>query len=76
MSQTTIQLRQATKIRLESLKLHPRETYDEVVNRLLDTTCDQEPLSEKTLEKIEEGIRDIRQGKTRTLDEIAGELGI
>ena len=76
MVQTTIQLRQATKTRLEALKLHPRETYDEVVNRLLDTTCDHEPLSEGTLAKIEEGIRDIRQGKTRTLDEIAKELGI
>jgi hypothetical protein len=37
--------------------------------------CDQEPLSEETLQKIEEGIRDIRQGNTRTLDEVAEELG-
>ena len=76
MAQTTIQLRQSTKSRLESLKLHPRETYDEVVSRLIEGTCDQEPLSEETLAKIEEGIRDIRKGKTRTLDEIAGEIGI
>jgi predicted transcriptional regulator len=76
MAQTTIQVRPSTRTRLESLKTHPRETYDEVVSRLLDMACDQEPLSEETLQKIEEGIRDIRQGKTRTLDEVAKELGI
>jgi predicted transcriptional regulator len=76
MAQTTIQIQTGTKERLETVKTHPRETYDEVVNRLLDMACDQEPLSEETLQKIEEGIRDIRQGKTRTLEEISEELGI
>lgn len=76
MPQTTIQLQSATRARLEALKVHPRETYDEVVNRLLDAAYDPEPLSEETLRKIEEGIRDIRKGNTRTLDEIAAELGI
>ena len=76
MAQTTIQIQTATRARLEDLKVHPRETYDEVVNRLLDTAYDSEPLREETLRKIEMGIRDIRQGKTRTLEEIAQELGI
>lgn len=76
MAQTTIQIQAATRARLEDLKVHPRETYDEVVNRLLDAAYDSEPLSEETLRKIEAGIRDIRQGKTRTLEEIARELGI
>ena len=76
MAQTTIQIQAATRARLEDLKVHPRETYDEVVNRLLDAAYDSEPLSEETLRKIEAGIRDIRQGKTRTLEEIALELGI
>jgi hypothetical protein len=73
---TTIQIQSTTKERLEAVKTHPRETYDEVVNRLLDMACDEEPLSEETLRKIEEGIRDIRQGKTRTLEEISEEMGI
>ena len=76
MAQTTIQIQPATRARLEDLKVHPRETYDEVVNRLLDTAYDSEPLSEDTLRKIEAGIKDIRQEKTRTLEEIARELGI
>lgn len=76
MPQTTIQLQSTTRARLEALKVHPRETYDDVVNRLLDAANDPEPLSEETLRKIEEGIRDIRKGNTRTLDEIASELGI
>jgi hypothetical protein len=53
----------------------PVRPIGKIVNRLLNLACDQESLSEKNLLKIDEGIRDIRQGKTRTLDEIAGKLG-
>jgi hypothetical protein len=38
-------------------------------------TSDPESLSEETLKKIEEGIRDIRLGKIRTLEEISEESG-
>lgn len=33
---TTIQLRPETRARLDEVKVHPREIYDDVVNRLLD----------------------------------------
>ncbi len=73
---TTIQLRPETKSRLDALKLHPRESYDEMLNRLLDMAYDPEPLSEETLQQIEEGIRDIRAGRYRSLTDIAEELGL
>ncbi|MEK6962811.1 MAG: hypothetical protein AABX70_00180 [Nanoarchaeota archaeon] len=37
MNLTTIQLRQDTKKKLEQKKLHPRESYDAVIQRALDT---------------------------------------
>ena len=46
---TSIQLQPATKARLDELKDHPRETYDDVVNRLIQCAIDDEPLSEETL---------------------------
>lgn len=73
---TTIQLRPETKSRLDALKIHPRESYDETLNRLLDMACDPEPLSEETLQQIEEGIADIRAGRYRSLEDIAQELDL
>jgi len=73
---TTIQLRSETKARLDEVKVHPRETYDEAVNRLLEMAYDPEPLSEETLQQIEEGIADIRAGRYRSLEEIAQEQGL
>jgi len=73
---TTIQLRLETKNRLDDLKVHPRETYDDVLNRLLDIAYDPEPLSEETLKQIEEGIADIQAGRYRSLEDVAQELGL
>ena len=73
---TTIQLQPETKARLDDVKVRPRETYDEVVNRLLDMAYDPEPLSEETLQRIEEGIADIRAGRCRSLEEIAREQNL
>ena len=33
---TTIQLRPETKSRLDDMQIHPRESYDEALTRLLD----------------------------------------
>lgn len=64
---TTIQLQPETRARLDDLKVYPRETYDAVLNRLLDAAYDPEPLSEETLKKFEEGIADMRAGRGRPL---------
>ncbi len=73
---TTIQLQPETKARLDAVKVHPRESYDEALNRLLDAAYDQEPLSEETLQKIEEGIADIRAGRCRPFEEVVRELDL
>ncbi|QYZ78109.1 hypothetical protein E2N92_01015 [Methanofollis formosanus] len=73
---TTIQLRPETKSRLDGIKIHPRETYDETLNRLLDMAYDPEPLSEDTLKKIEEGIADIRAGRGRPFEGVVRERGL
>lgn len=73
---TTIQLQPETKARLDELKVHPRETYDEALNRILDQAFDTEPISEETLVKIEEAISDLRKGRFRPFEEVVLEHGL
>ncbi len=57
---------------LESMKLHPRETYEEVLERLLE---DLRELNEETKAEIERAIREIKAGEYRTHDQLKTELG-
>lgn len=72
MATTTIQLSQDMKKVLEGMKLHPRETYEEVLERLLE---DLQELTEQTKKEIEQAIRDIKAGKYRTHQQLKDELG-
>lgn len=72
MTPTTIQLSKEMKTTLEGMKLHPRETYEEVLERLLE---DLHELSEETKQEIERAIREIQEGKYRTHDQLKDELG-
>jgi len=69
---TTIQLSKETKKTLESMKLHPRETYEEVLERILE---DLRELSEQTKKEIEQAIREIKAGKYRTHEQLKSEMG-
>jgi hypothetical protein len=68
-------MRTDTKALLDDLKLNPRETYDDVVRRLAEAAYDDEPLTTEEIEAMEEGIADLKAGRSRSLDEIMRELG-
>ncbi len=70
---TTIQLSQDMKKVLEEMKLHPRETYEEVLARLLE---DLQELNEQTKKEIDQAIRDIKAGRYRTHQQLKDELGL
>ncbi len=72
MTTTTIQLSMELKKTLEGMKLHPRETYEEVLERLLE---DLRELSEQTKEEIDRAVREIKAGKSQTHDQLKAELG-
>lgn len=73
---SVVRIQERTKQRLDRLKLHPRETYDDVIARLTDMAIDDEPLSDESLEHLRRSDEDIRAGRTRRLADIARELGI
>ena len=79
MSYTSIQIRPETRIRLSKLKSSPRETYDEVINKLLDLipSGDEEgDYSEEFRAALLRARVEIRLGKTVSLDEAKRILGI
>lgn len=75
MAMTTVQLRKETKEKLNALKIHPRETYDELIDRLADAAYDEEPLSPDEIEDIRESEGDIGSGRVRNLRDILKDLG-
>ena len=75
MAMTSVQLRPETKGKLDDLKLHPRETYDELIDRLADAAYDDEPLSSEEIEDIRASEKDIKAGHVRSLRDIMKDLG-
>jgi len=75
MAKTTVQLRPETKDKLDNLKLHPRETYDDLINRLADAAYDDESLSDEEIEDIRASEKDIVAGRIRSLRDIMKDLG-
>ena len=75
MAMTSVQLRQETKAKLDDLKLHPRETYDELIDRLADAAYDDESLSDVETEAVRESEKDIKAGRVRSLRDIMKDLG-
>lgn len=72
MATTTIQLSKEMKRTLESMKLYPRETYEEVIERILE---DLQELNARTKEEVEEAIKEIKAGKYRTHKQLRAEMG-
>jgi predicted transcriptional regulator len=75
MAMTTVQLRSDTKEKLDDLKIHPRETYDELIGRLADAAYDDEELSDEEIAGINESEEDIKAGRVRSLRDIMKDLG-
>ena len=70
---TTIQISDNVKSNLDSMKLFERETYNEVVERLVEEDME---LSEKTEKEIELAIKRVKSGKFLTQEEVEKKLGL
>ena len=73
MTASTIQIKEETKKTLQSMKLHPRETYEEVIERLIE---DLSELNEETKAEIEEARKEIASGKFITHEQLKKDLGL
>lgn len=75
---TTIKISEKTKKRLEHFKSPHLNTYDDVLQLLINITQDfeDEEFSEETLEKIQKARTRIAQGVYFTEEEAKRKLGI
>ena len=77
---TTIQLPLGVKKELDSFKEYKKETYAEVIDRLIARTREDEEskleLSRETLKDIKEAREDLRKGRVHTTPQVRKELGI
>ena len=83
---TTIQIDEKLKARLDQLKIHHRESYNELISRLTNSSSPKlvsrdtlietlEVLSDSEFIKgIERGIKDIEEGRIKPLSQVRKEL--
>ena len=71
----TIKLEAATKVRLAGLKVYPRETFNDVVERLVNMAVDDEPVSAEVEKQLKEAEADIKAGNYRSLDDVMRDHG-
>lgn len=65
-----VEIKPKVKDRLDHLKLHPDESYNDVIDRLADSALDEEPLDLETQAKIAEAMKDLKEGRYFTSQEI------
>ena len=73
MTISTIQIREETKKTLQAMKLHPRETYEEVIERMIE---DLSEINEETIREVEKARREIESSKFVTHEQLKKDLGL
>jgi predicted transcriptional regulator len=69
---TTIQIDEDIKAVLNQMKIFDRETYNDVLERLIE---DVHELNDTTKKEIESALKEIENGKYITHEDLAEELG-
>ena len=73
MATTTIRLTRNLKRTLDAMKLHKRESYDDVLGRLIE---DLHELNAETKQALQGTAQEIESGKFRTHKQVKAELGL
>jgi len=71
--ETTIQVSNTLVQRLKMMKMHEKESYEEIIWDLIEDSME---LSEETKKNIAQAEKEIREGKTVSLEEIKKRLKI
>lgn len=75
MEKTTIQISQSTLERLKNIKRFQRQSYDDLLNNVLNE-IEEEILSEEEIREIKIGLENVRKGRVKPIEKVASELGI
>jgi predicted transcriptional regulator len=69
---TTIQVKQSTREALEKMKIYKRETYNDVLERLIEEV---QELNEETKKDIELARKAVKEGRFVTHEKLKEEMG-
>ncbi|MFH1053451.1 MAG: hypothetical protein V1740_03475 [Candidatus Woesearchaeota archaeon] len=72
---TTIQVNEKTVERLKFFKNHTKESYDEIINKLLNTVEEGE-LTDDAIRDIQSGLEEVKSGKGESIEDVAKEFGV
>ena len=73
---SSIYIREDLKTQLNNLKRNPKESYNDVIERLVMLTIDDEPLSADAIKGLEEGLDDIKKGNLISEEDILEKYGV
>ncbi|MFH1257256.1 MAG: hypothetical protein V1494_08280 [Candidatus Diapherotrites archaeon] len=73
---TTVRIDSSLKNKLDKIKTFERESYSEVIERLVNMAEDDEPLSDDEIRQIERSLEDIKAGRVLPLKEAEKKWGI
>jgi len=76
MRTSSLRVSSATRSQLDGLKLHPGESYEKVIDRLIDSYHDDELLTGEETEGIEEALNDLMEGRFYTHEQVKKKLGM
>ena len=72
---TTIQLEKPTVERIKQYKRFPKESYDQIINTILNEVED-ETLTPEEIEDLQEALEQVKKGELFKIEDVAKELGI
>ena len=75
MKKTTIQIRIDTLEKLKKLKQLEKQSYDEVINSLINN-IEEETLTKEEIEEIQQALEDIKKQRVYDIESVAKELKI
>jgi len=70
---TTIQISRELLEKLQQMKIHNKESYEDLIWDLIE---DRMEFSEETKKNIAQSEKEIKEGKTTSIEEIKKKLGI
>ena len=78
MEQTSITVSKKSKDQWSKLKNHPNESFENMINRIVKSHADEdaELLTDADILEIEQSIKDIKKGKSKTLKQIKAKYGL
>jgi predicted transcriptional regulator len=72
----TIKVKPEIKAMLDGLKVHPRESYSDVIGRVVRRAYDPEPLSSEEVAGLEDALADIKAGRIHSEADIKATFGV